>query len=161
MMDLAQKARVKQMEFVAGVISVANAVDWADAMLAESDDYDDDLANVSLAAKAYPQDVVGLLRPLAEGADDFEAMRCVMGSMHRILLCDDTRARGFTQVLERFSIDHYYRVPEDMSFIVGVDDELDMAEQGIYGTREEAVKELIEHLSPFDKTANQASDGAA
>lgn len=160
MLSLVQQAEVRRQELSLGLISVSEVVQWADAMLAEMVEYDDDLVNVSLAGDFCPQDVVGLLRRLTVGADEFEAMRSVLGTLHGFLLKDDSQARAFTNALEGFWIDHGFELPEDLRFIAGLDDDFGLAEDGIYGTRDETLARLIDNLAVFDLTANKSLDGA-
>jgi len=153
-MELAQQAEIKRQELCLGLISVSEVIQWADLMLESTPEYNDDLVNVSLAKHNCAQDIASLLGHLAAGSDEFDAMRVVLGSLYKFLLIDNSQTRNFTRALERFWIDHNYELPEDMQFIAGLDDVFGLAEDGIYGTRKEALDDLLQSLSTFNKIAN-------
>ena len=153
--ELAQRAEIKRQEFLLGLVAVDDVIRWADSELEESGEYVDGLANVSLFGSACSQDLVALLQQLASGADQFEAMRSVLGSVYRFLLKDDSQARRLAGGLEHFWIDSPCELPGDMQFIIGLEEDFGLAEDGIRGTREEAVSGLLRNLARFDPSANQ------
>jgi hypothetical protein len=117
-----QNAENMRLALIAGLVSVPEIVQWADKTLSAQAEYDDDLADLSLAIHSLPQDVEAILRRLAAGADLYEGIRSLAGRMHRALLKDRARARDFTRILEQLWIETRYIVPEDLRFITGVDD---------------------------------------
>ena len=155
MKTYAQQAETRRIELIAGLISVRDVIAWADQIIASHPEYDDDIANLSLAGNKTPQDIESDLHRLAAGAEPFEAIRVVMGRMHDVLLADASRARDFTRVLEHLWVQNDFEVPEDMQFIVGIDDEFSLAEQGIYGTVAEATASLIEETGRFKEHSEQ------
>jgi len=134
-----------------GVIGVDEVITWADTLLGEVAEYDDDLANICLAKDASVKALISLLRIVIGECKEWNAMRRTMARMHEALVDDPNRARGFVRFLEQFWIRHDYDVPEDMDFIVGIEDEFQLAEQGTYGTVVEAKASLLESLSHFRK----------
>jgi hypothetical protein len=151
MKPYAQDAENIRLTLVAGIASVDDVVRWADTTLATLDGYDDDLANVSLASSAPPQEIDSMLRQLGQGADRDDAMRHLAGQMHRILLKNRSRARDFTRVLEQLWIENGYKVADDLSFIAGIDDDFCLAEEGTYGTVDGVTDDLIAQTERFDK----------
>lgn len=91
-----------------------------------------------------------MLRPLCHGADSLAAVRSLLGDMHRVLLCDPSRARDFIRVIDYCWIDHGYTVPDDLAFIRGIDDDWALAEEGVGRTTKEEFTSLMENLSRFD-----------
>ena len=137
-----------KMSIEAGVVDASEVISWADQTLAQCD-YDDDLANISMASKASCQDLISLLEHIIDKRDKIPAMRRVMGRIYRVLKHQPERAYSFTHFLERFWIDQAYDVPEDMNFICGIDDEFALAQQGVYGNLNELTKSLIDNLSKY------------
>jgi hypothetical protein len=132
----------------AGVIEPGEVIAWADRIL-ETHEYDDDIANVSLATSDSRKEMMSLLTPLIDGADEWTAVRKTMARMYLVLLRDSSRAHDFTRFLESFWSRHGYEVPEDMSFMAGIEDEFQLAVEGIYGTVEDAIGSLMGHLARF------------
>ena len=67
--------------------------------------------------------MVSLLGELAAGADQFEALRRVMGIMHRALTDDPSPAGGFAGFLKEFAAEHSDALPDDVSFLSGLGDD--------------------------------------
>lgn len=124
MSDLAVEAEIRRMQLICGLVSVPEVVQWAETALGEVE-YDDNLANVAMAADASQSDMVSLLGELATGADPFEAIRQVMGSMHAALTDDPSLAGGFAGVLKQFADEHDDALPEKMSFMSGLNEDAD------------------------------------
>ncbi len=91
MSDLAVEAEIRRMQLICGLVSVPEVVQWAETALGEVE-YDDNLANVAMAADASQSDMVSLLGELATGADRLEAICKVMSSMHGALADDPSLA---------------------------------------------------------------------
>lgn len=145
-----QEAEELRLALIAGLVSMSEILHWADTTLAAQAQYDDDLANLSLATSAVPQELEALLHRLSEGANLNDAIRNLAGRMHRALLRDRTRARDFARILEQLWIASHYTVPDDLRFIAGVDDEFALAEQGVYGSVEGAIDDLIRQTVQYD-----------
>ena len=142
------KAFELKMGLEAGVVEASEVISWADHTLSQYD-YDDDLANISMASRVSSQDLIRLLDYVIDKRDEIQAMRLVMGRIYQVLKKNPERAHNFTHFLERFWIDHDYDVPKDMSFIQSVDDEFSLARQGVYGNVDELTKSLLDNLSKY------------
>ena len=88
-----------------GVIEPKEVIAWADRIV-EADDYDDGVANLSIATNASRKDMMSLLTPLIDNGDEWAAMRKTLGRMYRALSIDSSRAHDFTRFLESFWIRH-------------------------------------------------------
>jgi hypothetical protein len=151
MKSYAQHAENIRLTLVAGIASVDEVVRWADTVLATLDGYDDDLANLSLASSALPQEIDSMLRHLGQGANRDDALRHLAGQMHSILLRDRTRARDFTRILEQLWVESGYKVADDLRFVAGIDDDFCLAEEGTYGTVDGVIDDLISQTEQFDR----------
>lgn len=117
-------------------------------------DYDDGLANLCLAKNQSPLDVLQLLKKLIHPDDDkWNALRRILGTMYDALKENPERAGDFTRFLEYVWVRNGYQAPKDLGFIAGIDDEFRLAEQGLYGTKEQAIERLLNDLSRFKNTA--------
>ena len=149
MRPYSQQAFELKMGIEAGVVTSSEVISWADETLSKHD-YDDDLANISMASEASPKDLIILIGQVVDQRDEIQAMRNVMGRIYKVLKQQPERAHSFTRFLERFWIEQDYDVPKDMDFICGVDDEFALAQQGIYGNVKKATKTLISNLSKYE-----------
>ncbi len=107
------------------------------------------MANIALAVNAPLKQLASLLGQVIDQSDEFVAIRVIMGRMYELLRKYPERAREFSRFLEYFWIQQEYDVPEDMSFIAGIEDEFQLAEQGVYGTVEEATRSLLDNLAQY------------
>ena len=150
MKPYAQEAEDLRLLFIAGIASVEDIVAWADRTIMTLPEYDEDLVEISLGASVPRDEMNSKLCRASLGADTFEAIRNLAGRMHRILLSDRSRARGFARLLEFMWVDSGFRVPEDLAFMVGIDDTFYLAESGTWGSLKEVIDGLISATAPFD-----------
>jgi hypothetical protein len=148
MRPYSQQAQQLKLGLEAGVVERDEIISWADRIVMDYD-YDDDVANVALAVNAPLKQLISLLGQVIDQSDEFVAIRCIMGRMYEILKEHPERAHEFTCFLEQFWIQQEYDVPEDMSFIAGIEDEFQLAEQGVYGTVEDATRSLLYNLAQY------------
>jgi len=149
MRPYSQKAAELRLCLRAGLIEPSEIIKWADQIIADSNEYDDDIANISLINPNSRKEIISLLGHIVDEADEWEALRGTMGIMHETLLVDQSRAKSFASFLESIWVENNYTVPDDMVFIVGIDDEFYLASEGIYGNVEEATSSLISNLSRY------------
>lgn len=124
---------------------------WADQVIGRETEYDEDIVDISLSAGKPPQELDSMLLHASAGADLNEAMRQVLGRMHQVMLEDRSRARAFARVLEQFTIERVYKLPDDLRFIFGLDDEFCLAESGDYGTVESVTEAFIKETEKYDR----------
>ena len=158
MRPYAQAALERKLGLQAGVDEMDEIVAWADRTLLQHE-YDEELAAVSLGASLGPKEMLSLLGRLTDGGDEWDAMRRVMGKMYCILMREPSCARSFARFLESFWLEHSCRVPHDMTFFWGIGDQFELAEQGVYGSVDEARKRLLEHLSTFKDNTEPGDRG--
>ena len=140
-----------QISLEAGVIDREEIVQWADGLLAEGA-YDDDIAEISLASSKSNKDLEALLARIAGPEPQWDGLRRMLGRMHYSLLENPDRLPDFTHYLERLWIRNDYRLPSDLGFIAGIEDDYLLARDGMFGTIEEVRLELIKNLSRFTET---------
>jgi hypothetical protein len=76
--------------------------------------------------------------------------------MYGVLQAHPERAHEFARFLEHFWIQQGYQVPQDMSFMAGIEDEFQLAEQGIYGTIKDATRSLLDSLAQYESNTEPA-----
>jgi hypothetical protein len=149
MKPYAQEAEDLRLLLLAGIVSVDDAVAWADRTISTLPEYDDDLTEISLGAKVPMAEMESRLNRVSEGADFFKAIRHLLGRMHRTLRWDRSRARDFARVVECIWVDISDSHPDDFLFMQGIDDAFWLAETGI-GTIQEAIDRLISSTARFE-----------
>lgn len=132
----------------AGVIDRQEIVRWADELLI-TEEYDDRIAEISLSTSKTNKDIEALLGEIAEPDDDFAGFRSMLGRMHAALEADPTRLHEFTRFLERLWIRHDYTLPNDLGFIIGLEDDYLLAEEGQYGSISAILTQLLGDLARF------------
>ncbi len=132
----------------AGVIDRGEIVRWADEILL-TEDYDDNIAEISLSSGKTNEELGALLGEIAITNTDWDRIRRMLGRMHTALEAEPARLHEFTSYLERLWILHDYTLPADLSFVVGIDDEYQLAESGQYGSVDEIRRQLLEGLARF------------
>lgn len=135
----------------AGVIDRQEIVRWADDRLM-SEEYDDRIAEISMSKNKTNKDIEALLGELAALDDDFAGFRGMLGRMHSALEADPTRLHEFTRLLERLWIRHDYTLPEDLGFIIGLEDDYLLAAEGQYGSISAIYTQLLDDLGRFRST---------
>lgn len=135
----------------AGVIDRQEIVQWADDHLL-TEEYDDRLAEISLSRDKTNKEIEALLGELTAPNDDFAGFRGMLGMMHDALKADPTRLHEFTRFLERLWIRHDYTLPDDLGFIIGLEDDYLLAEEGQYGSVSAILTQLLDDLSRFRST---------
>ena len=148
MRPYSQQAYELKLALEAGVVDNSEIIGWADNTLTQYD-YDDDVANLSMARQSSRKELIVLLSALVEDADEINGMRTVMGRIYQELKKDPNRVRGVTEFLEGFWIKQNYSLPEDMDFICGVHDDFLLAEQGLFRNVKSMTKSLIANLSKY------------
>jgi hypothetical protein len=150
MKPYAQEAENLRLLFIAGIASVDDVVAWADRTISTLPEYDDNLVKISLGAKVPLDEVDGLLRLVSEGADHIEAVRNLLGRMHRTLLSDRSRTGEFAKTLWQVYWEHQYvlALPREFDFMNW--DEV--RDQG-----EGFADDLIAATAPFDTTTSRST----
>lgn len=157
MRPYSEEALELKLSLEAGLVGIADVIEWTDRVFMACEDYDDDLANVCLAKDASVKEMISLLGKLIDHREEWTAVRRTMARMYDALRQNPERIHEFTRFLEHFWVRHDYDVPDDMSFIAGVDDELQLAQQGTYGTVEQARECLLDNLSRYKDNTEQGT----
>lgn len=132
----------------AGVIDHSEIIRWADENIV-SDKYDDNIANICMATHKTAKELASLLQAVASDEDKWAGARRMLGRMHDALLRKPERLHEFTHFLERLWIRSGYEIPEDFSFIIGLEDDYQLAEEGHWTSLEEVRKKLLVNLARF------------
>lgn len=117
MKPYAQEAENLRLLFIAGIASADDVVAWADRAISTLPEYDDDLMEISLGANLPMDDMDRRLRFVSEGADHIEAVRNLLGRMHRTLLSDRSRSRYFAQTVWNVYGEFMSELPREFGFM--------------------------------------------
>lgn len=142
----------------AGVIDRQEIVRWADDLLM-IEEYDDRLAEISLSLNKTNKDLEALLGELAAPDDDFAGFRGMLGRMHDALKADPTRLHEFTRFLERIWIRLDYTLPDDLGFVIGLEDDFLLAEEGQHGSVSAVLTQLLDNLGRFRNSDTEQDGG--
>lgn len=148
-----QQAEFFRLALEAQLVEPAEVIAWAVAQLAAMDEYDDDLANLALISPVTTRNALNALMPLANGADRWEALREIMGKLYDELRVNHERGEEIARFVVRQRLEDPNHMPQDMYGIYIIDEEFELAREGIHGTIESATRNLLEILEKFKKNA--------
>ncbi len=136
------------MALSAGVANHDEIVKWADKLL-DVVEYDDQLAEISVSGKRSQLEMISKLNVVGAKSDPFEAMRFTLQRIHSELTVSTDRIRSFAMFLEFFAVDHINDLPEEFRFMYGADDMMSLAQEGVYGTMDQATSDLLAELARY------------
>jgi hypothetical protein len=142
----------------AGVIDLQEIVRWADGLLM-SEEYDDRIAEISMSRNKTNKDLEALLGEISAPDDDFAGFRGMLGRMHDALEAQPARLHDFTRFLERLWIRHDYTLPDDLGFIIGLEDDYLLAVEGQYGSVSAILTQLLDDLARFRSPNTEPDSG--
>ena len=149
-----QQAEKLRLARICALIADQDIIDWAYQIIEKEDNPDYSFIELT-ETKNQTKELLSKLKKLCEGCDHFEALRDTIALMYHKALVDKDSIEFFTRFLENESIENDYTVPEDLSFIIGADDERCLADDNIMETREEFNSRFIQELKQIkDKRTN-------
>ena len=114
-----------------GLRSVAEAVAWADAVIAESEHPAMTFIELASMRHANPLDVLSVLSGLSESIPTVEVLPSVLGLAYHKLLADPRRGRSFAYALYSvYAVQCRYEVPKALEEMAWFGDAFDLAAQG-------------------------------
>ena len=126
---LAAEAALLRMELVVGLRDVPDVIKWADSKIAALPDCDEEIAELSMCWNDRPAALV-ILGRISSGADQFNALRTLCAKMHLIVLKDRDCFYWVVDSLLQFYLDFRRELPEDLFFIIAIDDGYELAFTG-------------------------------
>ena len=142
------KAMELKLGVESGIYPAHEAIEWANRYIAENQ-YDDAIANICTAGVNKVTELVSLLGKVSEGQDPIAAMRVVLGRMAIELERDKTKVEGIAVYCEYFWAAQDFDLPDDMTFMAGLHDEFELANQGTYDNRNDFIADLAVKLNDF------------
>ncbi|WP_395740165.1 hypothetical protein [Prosthecobacter sp.] len=131
-----------------GVVEVAEVIRWADNLL-ETEPYNDDIANVSLAEHAPMKKLRLLLEKIADGTSEWDGLRLILGRMHQSLVKRPKKIRGYVRFFTKIWIRNGCTAPSDLHFIRGLETAFLLSKKGIFGSQETVRAALLKDLAQF------------
>jgi len=145
-MDLKAEAETLRCGLLAGCATVAEAVDWADALITATPAPDIAVIKVSLAGSRAPVEVAALLEEVPGEADGIQVRRQLMDRMRQLLDEDPSRGDEIARWLYRLASSGELRDELFGWEPYGLDDTFELARNRVYGTHTEAVAQLRAYL---------------
>ena len=147
MRDIPREAAELRESLRLGLRSVAEAVAWADAVIAESEHPAMTFIELASMQNAHPLDVLSVLSGLSESIPTVEVLPSVLGLAYYKLLADPRRGRSFAHALYSiYAVECSYEVPPALEEIAWFDDAFDLAAEGVV---QETVADVQQHLLNF------------
>ena len=147
-----------------GWLKIADAVAWADRQIDQTPQPDLALVDLALAQNRTREEVVALLEAVPGSADSVAVMRCCLNDLLETVEREPRLAPDAARWLEAAA--NRGELPESEFGLeaFGLDDAFALAEQGTYGTLEDARDRLVAFLrqhSRREASHGRCSRGAA
>jgi len=152
MKPYAQKAAELRLQLEAGIVTSKEVVAWADGLIAQQSEYDENLVEISLGAQKSFKDLLSALSKVALNADRWQALRSIMPLMYDVLLKDRSKVHDFSGFLFDQIIENGQDVPQDLSWLSSITREYGAAVDKISGSLEQITDSLLKHLSQYKKS---------
>jgi hypothetical protein len=154
MPTLNEDAAFLRLALVHGVVSVAEVVAWADAEIAALERPHPVLIEISTSGRRTPGEVAAELDPLASGCDDVKQMDRLFAAMYHTLSHDFEASRRIASTLYSFALSGMMPSGDaSEGAMLYFDDALDLAFDGVYGTVDGVVHEMLRFLAPYAEFA--------
>jgi len=132
-----------------GLLKVENVVKWADEQIETLDAPPATLLDLSLMGDSPPADVHGRLREISVDVPSLEILPSVLAKGIDQLRADPGLGPMVARGLFELYVEANYEVPPELREIGRLDDAYSLAEQGTYGTMEEAFRDLLAFAAQF------------
>lgn len=132
-----------------GVCTVGDVIRWSDAEIARLEEPPFALIELALLENRNPLDVMSKLYELSGGRSALSVLRRVLGQARGELVRHPELGPILARGLYQIYVESGYRVPEDLARMAGFEDRFALAQQGIYETEEEVLRDLIEFTGEF------------
>jgi hypothetical protein len=141
-----EEAEVLRHGLLAGVRTVADAVAWADSMVAADPKPDIAVIEVASSARRSTADVVALLRDVPGECDSVAAIRRAMADLRTALASEP--ARGLEIARWLYQLGTSGELPEEQfgQEAYSLEDWFYLASRGMYGTSADALRNLDAYL---------------
>jgi|SRR6516165_2695982 hypothetical protein len=140
------EAEVLRHDLNAGIRTVAEAVAWADAIIAADPHPDFAVIEVACSGRRRPMDVIALLREVGGECDAVEVVRRAMANARVALRAHPERGPDVASWLFRLAVNDELPTEQFGVEPYSLDDMFQLARLGTYGTIPDALRELDEYL---------------
>jgi hypothetical protein len=136
------------------LVSVQEVVGWADAEIAARERPHPALIEVAMGGRLTPGELASELDPLTRGCDEGKQIDRLLGLMYRRLSRDPKTAPRIASTLYSFAYANLLPGGGDPGgHMFYLDDALDLASSGVYGTVEGVLEEMLQYLAPYADSA--------
>lgn len=141
-----EQAEVLRHGLMSGSRTVADAIAWADSVIAADPQPDMEIIEIAATSRRRPADVSVLLRNVAGECDRLAVIRRSMTDLRRDLAADPARGPQIARWLYELAINGELPEGEFGSEAYAVEDWFALAGSGTLGTYDSAVRELDAYL---------------
>jgi hypothetical protein len=141
-----EQAEVLRHGLQVGIRTVADAVAWADAIVAADPQPDFAVIEVACSGRRRPREVIALLREVGGECNAIDVIRRAMADLRSALATDPARGPEIASWLYRLAIDG--DLPEEHFGLepYSLEDFFELARAGTYGTFADALRDLDAYL---------------
>ena len=151
-----QIMEIFRIAFVCKCIHREDIIKWADEMLLREGDYD--FVELSMSGNLPYKDFESLLLKIARRSNHFQSLRIVLGRMAFLIEQGQNLHRDFAAGLDRFVVENGYQLPDDLTFLIGIDDDYSLADKGIIGSVDDLNAVFYANLKRFKSKQSALSN---
>jgi hypothetical protein len=145
-MDIRNEAELVRRGLLARYLTVAEAVAWADSVIAREPQPPIEVIELALAGTRRPEDAAGELRPLTAGIPASALLAEMVGHMRAVLERDEQRAPVIAWNLFHLALSGVLPARTELADLYSVAYEFDPEEAAWASSRDDAVRYLHQTL---------------
>jgi hypothetical protein len=145
-MTLAQESAQWLVLVEAGFASAGEVVNWADRWITRDGEPHPRLIEIATLAPGAFNELVHELRALAAGVDRFEALRCAVPGLRRLIERGAFTPAAVAAFTYRYLCGDDARIPAELRSLYSADDEFELAASGQYGDLAEVTARFLAAL---------------
>lgn len=132
-----------------GICESSDVQKWVDEEINKSNIPSEQLIDLAFMKETDIMDVYSVLTSIPDLSDEYEILRCLLGTVKPEKLNSLHFCRRLAECLYYLWVENDYQAPEDLNPIGFFDDEYALAAEGTYGTLEKWHDNFKEFISSF------------
>jgi hypothetical protein len=153
--SLRDEAVRRWLQIQLGVTTPKKVIDWVDGAIAGMDRPPSALIELSTADVNRTETVISALTELGNGADYWAAFRGALGDAHTFLTTNPGDGERVAQRIYGIVARSARDVPGEFNGLYRWEDAFYLAREGVYGSEQQVLEQLMDELSSFKITQNQ------
>ncbi|WFD08775.1 hypothetical protein [Tepidibacter hydrothermalis] len=154
MEDIKLKAELYRLALSCGFITKKDVINWADNEIMISENPDISIIELSLSGSKKAEDIISKLKEVSVGVDQEISLKILLGLFYKEIIKDPNKIQVISTELYHLYLSLQIDNKEECYlWMMYLDDEFHLANNGIYGDVEEVKSRYIDFLKQYEKYA--------